>query len=177
MFTQINSLKNRKGVSPMIGYVLLVTFVIILGVVIYNWMKTYIPQEDIDCPDGTSLFIKDYTCSNSSLNITLKNNGKFSVGGYFIYATTTPQQELATKDLSFYINENFSLLSPTGVKLTGEYNSLSPNEEEVEVFDLSALTETIYTIEIVPIRWQKEGRVNRLVSCKNSKVREVVSCG
>lgn len=172
MFTQI----KKKGVSPMIGYVLLVTFVIILSVVIYNWMKTYVPQEDLDCPDGTSLFIQDYSCSNDTLSITLKNNGKFNIGGYFIYATTQPDQELATKDLTSYMTENFSSLTPTGIKLNGDLNSLIPSEEEVDVFNLSSYTGEIYSVEIIPIRWQKEGRVSRIVSCKNAKVREVVSC-
>jgi flagellin-like protein len=176
MFTQIK--KNRKGVSPIIGYVLLVTFVIVLGVVIYNWMRTYVPQQDLECPDGTSLFIQDYVyeCTENTLEITLKNNGKFNIGGYFIYASTTPEQELATRDLTTYFSENFSILSPTGVKLTGEFNSLVPNQEEVELFNLTSFTDTIYSIEIIPIRWQREGRVNRIVSCRESKIREVISC-
>lgn len=175
MFTQIKG-SSKKAISPIIGYVLLVAFVIVLGVIIYNWMKTYVPQEDLECPDGTSLFIKEYTCNNSTLNITIKNNGKFNVGGYFIYATTNPQQELATKDLSHYITENISQLNPTGVKLDGEMNSLKPTQEEIDVYDLSGANFTVYTIEIVPIRWQKEKRVNRIVSCSNSKISETISC-
>jgi hypothetical protein len=160
----------------MIGYILLVTFVIVLGVVMYNWMKTYIPQEDLNCPDGTSLFVQDYSCNSNSLNLTLKNNGKFNVGGYFIYATTSPEQKLATRDLSFYITENYSKLSPNGVKLTGDTNSLKPNQVELDNFDLSSVAETIYAIEIIPIRWQKDGRISRIVSCKDSKVRENLIC-
>lgn len=180
MFIQIkenNFVKNRKAVSPMIGYILLVTFVIVLGVLVFNWMKTYVPQDELNCPDGTSLFVKDYSCSNSSLNITIKNNGKFSVGGYFLYAATSPDQELATSDLSFYLNENFSVLSPSGIKFTGEFNSLIPNSEETDEFDLTEFTDTIYSIEIVPIRWQKEGRINRVVSCQDSRIKETITCG
>ncbi len=172
MFTQI----KKRGVSPIIGYVLLVTFVIVLGVVVYNWMKTYVPSESLECPDGTSLFVKNYSCTGNSLNITLKNNGKFNVGGYFIYATTSPEQELATRDISFYISENFSRLNPTGVKLLGEVNSLKPNQEEAEEFDFSGANFTIYSIEIIPLRWQKESRINLMVSCKESKIRETISC-
>jgi len=173
MFTRIKKIK--KAVSPMIGYVLLVTFVIVLGVIIYNWMKTYVPQEDLECPDGTALFIQDYSCDGSTLNITLKNNGKFNIGGYFIYATTSPDQELATRDLAPYIMEDFSTLSPTGIKLTGDYNSLVPNEEETDEFNITSVGE-IYSVEIIPIRWQKERRVNRVVSCKEAKIRESISC-
>lgn len=173
MFIQI---KNKKGVSPIIGYVLLVAFVIILGVIAYNWMKTYVPQEDLECPDGTSLFVRDYSCDNNTLNLTLKNNGKFNIGGYFIYVTTLPGQELATKDLSQYLDDNISRLSPTGVKLTGEMNSLKPTQEEVETYDISNANFSIYSVEIVPIRWQKENRINRIVSCTTSKVSENIVC-
>lgn len=172
MFTQT----KKKGISPIIGYVLLVTFVIILGVLIYNWMKTYVPQEDLECPDGTSLFIKDYSCDSSTLNLTIKNNGKFNVGGYFIYATTTPEQALATRDISLYIDEPVAHLNPTGIKLTGEMNSLKPTQEEIESYDISNVSFAIYSVEIIPIRWQKERRINRIVSCSNSKISEEISC-
>ncbi len=168
--------RNRKGVSPMIGYILLVTFVIVLGVLVYGWMKTYIPQNELNCPDGTSLFIKDYACSNSSLNLTIKNNGKFSVGGYFLYASTLPDQELATEDLTYYLTENYSMLAPSGIKFSGEFNSLLPNSEEIDEFNLINFEGTIYSIELVPIRWQKEGRVNRIVSCQDSRIKESISC-
>lgn len=173
MFTQT---KKRKGVSPIIGYILLVTFVIVLGVIVYNWMKTYVPQNDVECPSDTSIFIKEYSCNSESLNLTIKNNGKFNVGGYFIYATISASEELATKDLSIYLAENFSQLSPTGVKFTGELNSLKPNEEEIEEYNMSNAPD-IYSVEIIPIRWQKEGRISRLVSCANSRIKEVVVCG
>ena len=175
-FFKFNFLKNLKGVSPIIGYVLLVTFVIVLGVIIYNWMKTYVPSEGLECPDGTSLFIKSYSCENNSLEIILKNNGKFNIGGYYIYATTSAEQELATKDISFYIDEESAKLTPTGIKFTGEENSLKPNAEETEVFDLSTGNFTIYSIEIIPLRWQKENRISRIVTCSEGEVREVISC-
>lgn len=175
MFTPIK--KKKKGVSPLIGYVLLVSFVIVLGVIIYNWMRTYVPSESLECPEGASLFIKSYECNGSVLNLTLKNNGKFNIGGYFIYATTSPNQTLATRDISFYLADNLSRLSPTGVKFTGDMNSLKPNQEEIENYDFTGTDFSIYSVEIIPIRWQKERRINRIVSCSEEKIKEVISCG
>ena len=175
MFTQIKPMSKKRGVSPIIGYVLLVSFVIVLGVIVYNWMKTYVPSEGLQCPDGTSLFVKSYSCENNSLELILKNNGKFNVGGYFIYATTSADQELATRDISLYA-DNVSRLIPTGVKLSGDMNSLKPNQEETEIFDLTGTGITIHSVEIIPLRWQKEKRINRIVSCSEAKIREVLSC-
>lgn len=172
-------MKNKKGVSIMVGYVLLVTFVIILGAIVYQWMKTYVPTDEIECPDGVSIFIEDYECSGSYLNLTLKNNGKFNIGGYFIYATNSSEQELATIDLSGYHSDEDSQLAPTGIKLggiEGRDNTLTPNEEEIEIYDLSEFGDTIYAIEIVPIRWQEENNRIRLVSCSDAEIRESIVC-
>lgn len=167
--------KNKKGVSVLIGYVLLIVFVIFMGVVIYSWMKTYVPQEDLTCPDGVSLFIKDYQCDSNELNITLKNNGLFSIGGYFIRVTDNPQAGLATIDISQNITSGGEALSPTGVKFSGSENSLAPNYDEEHLFDISHLS-GIYTVEIIPIRWQEEKMRKRLVTCKTSILRENLIC-
>ena len=159
-----------------VGYVLLIVFVVFLGVVVYNWMKTYVPKGDLNCPEGTSLFIKDYNCTtNNQLNLTLKNNGKFNVGGYFIRVTNTSGVGLATIDLSKNITSGEDFLSPTGVKFGGAENSLLPNYDAIHVFDISDYT-NIYSVEIVPIRWQEEERRKRLVSCKTSIIRENLIC-
>ena len=67
----MNNKKNKRGISIVVGYVLLVSFAVFMGVVVYQWMKTFVPKETLDCPEGTSLFIKDYTykCSTGELNL------------------------------------------------------------------------------------------------------------
>ena len=76
MFTQA---KSKKAVSVIVGYVLLISFAIVIGVIVYQWMKTYVPKEDINCPDGTSLFIKRYEYTPELLTLYLKNNGKCDI--------------------------------------------------------------------------------------------------
>ncbi len=167
--------KNKKGVSVLVGYVLLITFVIFMGVIIYSWMKSYVPKNDLNCPDGTSLFIKDYECDSSELNITLKNNGRFNVGGYFIRVTDTPQAGLATIDISQNLTSGGSTITPFGVKFQGNDNSLVPTYDETHIFDISDYAQ-IYSLEIVPLRWQEEDRRKRLVTCKTSILREDITC-
>ena len=172
--------KSKKAVSVIIGYVLLVTFAVIIGVIVYQWMKTYVPQEDLNCPDGVSIFIEDYSydCSSKILIINFKNNGKFNIGGYFIHATSSPEQELATIDLSKNNTDTTSVIvGSTGIKfgLIGIDNSLKPNDVETERYNLTG-TVNIYSIEILPIRWQKEKNRNILVSCKDTKIIEGIEC-
>jgi hypothetical protein len=168
--------KSKKAVSVIVGYVLLVTFAVVLGVIVYQWMKTYVPQEDLNCPDGVSIFIEDYNCSSNILTLHFKNNGKFNIGGYFIHATDSPDEELATIDLSKDNTDNSSILR-SGIKFgnIGIDNSLKPNDEETDIYNIASIGH-IYSIEILPIRWQKEKNINTLVSCKDTKIKETIEC-
>jgi hypothetical protein len=169
---------KKKGISLMIGYVLLVSGAIIMAVVVYAWLRTYVPQDYLECPDGVSVFIHDISCIDSGdeleLNLTLKNKGRFSFGGYFIHATDSPEQELATIDLTKYLESGGSKLS-TGVKYSEDKNSLIPDDKKTNSFIISDI-EQIYSIEITPIRWQIEENKDRLVSCGDAKIKEVVNC-
>ncbi len=170
---------KKKGVSSMIGYVLLVSFILLLAVLVYFLLKTYAnPVEELKCPDETSIVVKSYQCDSTKLNLTLKNDGNFDLGGYFILATTSPNQEIATLDLSRNITSSISKLSPRGVKfgeVEGSDNSLNPNKEEKDIYDLTGL-EPIYSIEITPLRWQEENNQKLLVACTDAKIKKVLNC-
>lgn len=179
--------KSKKAVSVIVGYVILISFAIVIGVIVYQWMKTYIPEENITCPDGVSIFIESYEYNTDSnlLTLNLKNNGKFDIGGYFIYATDDPRETLATVDISKYNVESYSILKPLGIRLgpvlnPGSRNSLSPNDNEKEIYNLTNLSKTIptgmiYSVEILPIRWQIEKNRLVTVSCTDAKIREKIT--
>src|SRR3989344_4241665 len=98
--------KDKKGLSIMIGYVLLIVIAIVMSVVVYQWIKTYVPKDAPQCPDGVAIFAKDikYICEDDTLKITMRNNGRFDVAGYYLRATKTAEQELATEDLSDFFS-------------------------------------------------------------------------
>lgn len=169
-------LRDKKGVSIMVGYVLLVTFAIVIGVIVYQWIKTYVPTEALECSDGVSILFKNYSydCTNKEFKITLKNNGRFNLAGYFIHGTDDPEQELAIIDLSDYtpLGEGKG-----GTVLFGTLNSFEPNEETTNAFDLSESGVTrFYSVEIIPVRFQEEDGKNRFTICGNAKVTEDISC-
>jgi hypothetical protein len=172
--------KSKKGVSIVIGYVLLVTFAIIIGIIIYQWMKTYVPQEELNCPDDASIFIKDYAydCDSNNLTLFLKNTGKFNLGGYFIYVTNSPDVELATIEISENNTDPNSKLTPSGIKfglIGSTENSLNPDEIEIDEYNLTGIGR-IYSVEILPIRWQKQRNKEVLVSCKDVKIKKSIEC-
>lgn len=174
----IKKIESKKAVSPMIGYILLISAAILMSTLVYVWLKTYVPKEALECPDATSLFIKNYTCSLNDLNITMRNNGNFNIAGYFIRIANVSGQELATVDLSRKLKNQF------GGKIVGnsvlfsvseEGNSFTPNEEATHIFDASG-TGTIYFVELTPTRIQEQDGKTRTANCGNSKIKEEVTC-
>lgn len=167
--------KNKRGISVMIGYILLVSFAIIISITVYKILDSYAKGAEglEECPEGVSLFMTDYNCDNGKLELTIINRGRFNIGGYFIHATTSPDQGLATEDLSRTI-EGEIRISKNTVFFTE--NSFEPNDEEVKhVFDLRKITEEeIYSIDILPVIVKDE---EKIISCRNSKIKEILNCG
>lgn len=164
--------KNKRGISVIIGYLLLITFAVIISTLVYQWLRTYVPKEALGCPDGVSVSVKEISCSDGVLNITLKNNGRFNIGGYFIHATSSPEQELATLDLSKYITSGGILQGSTIIFSAGS-NLMNTDDEKTFSFNLNT---TIYSVEIIPIRYQKEDNKMRTVSCGDSKIKQSIYC-
>jgi FlaG/FlaF family flagellin (archaellin) len=168
--------KDKRGLSVIVGYILLIVLVISMAAIVYSWLKTYVPKEDLKCPDEVSVFINGYECDSNTLNLTIKNDGNFNIGGYFIRASNVPDNEVATIDLSDKITSGETTLSPTGIKTLGNGNSFAPNDQETYRFDVSSINPKIYGIEIIPIRWQEDRRRERLVSCLDARIKKALEC-
>jgi hypothetical protein len=171
--------KNKKAVSPMIGYILLVSIGVALAVIVYAWLKSYVPTDSLECPDDTSIFIKNYSCDlNNELNITIKNNGKFNVAGCFIRIANVSDQEIAQIDLSSKLKLDFGgMVVGNSIRFneTSSENSLFPEGEFNGVFDISGMGE-IYFVELTPIRIEESDGTVRTASCGNAKIREEINC-
>ena len=154
-------MKNKRAVSPIIGYILLIVITISISGGVYIWMKSYIPKETIKCPEDVSIFVNQANCTGGGiLNITIKNKGLFVVNGYYIKATTSAEQEIATLSLSGDAGY-FGLETP-----------LEPNQEDNRLFTYSG---SIYSVEITPARNQTdENGKKRLVVCGDSRIREIL---
>jgi hypothetical protein len=137
-----------------------------------------VPKDSLECSEGTSVFIKDitYSCSANRLTITLANNGRFSVDGYYIRVSNQSGDQLAVIDISLKI--------ASGGEVYGnavQFNSLSINNfkpssgERTAEFNVAGYG-TLYKVEIVPTRFQTIDNKNRFLSCGNAKVEEILAC-
>ncbi len=166
----------------MVGYILLVTLGVVMAVMVFNYLKTYVPSDNVDCPSGTSLMLKSQTCSNNQLNLTVKNNGKFNIEGMLIMASTAEDQETATHDLTQYLNKEIGdgpeAISDIGNYILYSYNGtedMKPNSEKFYVFDLNDSLE-YFNLEVIPIRFQDEEATTRFVLCGKSGLKEELNC-
>lgn len=183
MWSQIK-IKGKRGISVMIGYVLLVTFAIIISVVVYSWMQSYVPSEDVDCEDGVSLMIYDYSCDDEVLNISFRNSGRFSLAGFTIYGKNSSDVEIATIDLSKNLTgvEDSDYMSGNGRVYFGEgVNSLSPGDpfpygtDSFMVFNISSYS-SLPEIEITPLRSVERNNKPVMAVCGNARIEETINC-
>jgi len=173
--------RNRSGLSEVISYILLIAISIAMSVAVYSWLRTYVPTESVSCNDGTSIFIKNisYDCSGKTLTLTVQNNGKFGIDGYFIHVSNNPSSDaLATVDISNKIT-NGGIIFGNSIKFSNSVeNSLSPEESHntiISTFNVQSFG-TLYRVELIPFRMQDIDNKKRVVSCSDAKVTETLTC-
>jgi len=162
----------------MIGYVLLITFAIIMGGIVYQWMKSYVPTETLECPDGVAITIDEATCEEISegvfnLNLSLINNGRFDIDGYTIHAADNEFQKVATKDLSGYTRSGEE---KGGIVLYSMGFGTGDLGIDRYYWDADSGIGNIYSIQIAPIRFQEKNGKSTLVICGDAGITETITC-
>lgn len=135
---------NKKGISEVIGYVLLVVIAISLSLLVYAWLKNYMPGEIEKCSDSASLAITDYSCNEHKITLGIKNNGLFNLYGFI---ARVREEENGF----FYELKN-------GTNYFKEENGLEPNEEDIRIFSYENHTQII-EIQIQPFILGKKKEV------------------
>lgn len=168
--------KSKKAVSIMIGYVLLIVFAMIIGAVVYTWLRSYVPTEAIECPDGVSMFIKDIQCENSdggyNLTLNLTNNGRFAIDAYYLRVAENPEAVIGTRPvIEKLYGDEIDVVTGGIIVFT---NQLPPGTDAgTVVFNIG---EKAYLAEVTPIRYEVIEGKNRIAICGEAKVKESISC-
>lgn len=110
--------KNKKAVSMIVTYVLFVGLSLSLAGLVYGILKykAKLPEE-IKCPEGTSIYIVNISCGSNYINLTIKNNGFFTINGtnYVVYNMSDNELGICNQGNSSFILEpdNIHLLQVT----------------------------------------------------------------
>jgi hypothetical protein len=171
--------QNKKAVSLMISYVLLISIVLALSIGVFSWLKIMVNVEPtIDCKDDTSLVILDYKCNPSpetsepfttkNLELNLKNNGRFNIDGVIVTVSptdSTPTNYLAPDKIGGQMNGHYYFPTP-----------LEPQQEKTISFINNNYTEgtlkpmnfnNIEKIELQPFIITGGDKFERIV-CQNA---------
>lgn len=181
MLQQMNNSINKKALSEMVSYVLLISIVIVASIGVTAWIMSLVNVEPvIDCEPETSVIITDYNCSNSeniTLTLNIKNNGRFNVGGITISVgnntNSTPDTYLIAKDAPvgstpgrfWFNNRKLAPGDSAKIELTnriGDPAGFNPTE--------SALNFNITNIQIQPFIFYK----GSIVVCQGTIIKEKI---
>lgn len=81
-------MENKKAISLMVSYVLLVSIVIIVSIGVFAWLRTVANiSPPTDCKEGTSVILENYLCTSGAdggIDLYLKNNGYFNISGIIL---------------------------------------------------------------------------------------------
>ncbi|MBS3072030.1 hypothetical protein J4408_03495 [Candidatus Pacearchaeota archaeon] len=114
---------NKKGVSIMVGYVLLVVIAVSISVLVYNFLKVYVPKEKPECSKEVSLIIQEAECIISSgksyFSLTVLNKGLFNIDAMYIRLgnETRKVRQLVNDETK---NSSYSVYLPKGYLLPGQ---------------------------------------------------------
>jgi hypothetical protein len=152
-------MRNKKALSEVIGYVLLIVLGISIAGMVGIWLRMQVPQDDTGklCPEDSSLIIQDYSCrsdgTNRFLNVTIINKGFFTIDGFVLKFNNAPGSKIGIYNLG---NET-SITSIYGKKMNPEekYNfeyNLSKNSftSEGQLTGCSLACQKVYLIELQP---------------------------
>ncbi len=120
--------QNKKAVSLMLSYVILISIVIALSIAVFVWLKTVSNVNPAtDCNEGTSVILDDSVCNGAIINLTIKNNGRFNIAGVLVSVGNDTRKIPVTYLSAFEetYEDGFYFFNP----------ELSPGEKKYAVFE------------------------------------------
>lgn len=88
---------NKKGVSLMISYILLVGMMLALSAVVATWIYTQAknpPLLNKNKCEGITVLVEDISCNNGEISATVVNTGRFSIEKVYVRADTEERNVL-----------------------------------------------------------------------------------
>ncbi len=181
-------INNKKGVSEMVSYVLLVVIAIGLGALVFAYLQVYVPKDKTTCPDDTSIAIESYSCTynpsttpKQNLSLILSNKGLFTINAAYIRIGKDDRmvRELINDPRvtnnppsGFYLSSGLQAPSAPGT-VNSAFTGLKPGESTTRIYHPSQIdSKRIYEIEIQPA----VGTYNKLTICEKATIVQKITC-
>lgn len=127
---------DKKALSEMISYVLLIIIALALSAVVYNYLTSLTPKEKAECPEDISLYLSEARCNITSnkLSFEYTNSGLFKTEGIYVRFGNISSTVRKT------LNNNQPYFNPS-----------NPGENIDENLSISGYIAGNYTLEIQPL--------------------------
>lgn len=173
---------NKKGVSVMIAYALLIIIAIALSVGVYTSLKILVPDEKLECPQGVSLIIKDISClPGDKVEVTFENKGRFDVDGAYVRIANEqdgePVWEIQADESDVIVRDPgfFYFIGPNGLRVSSDSQEVRFDYSEVYSQGEAPRTNSqMYEILIEPIVRDRE--TNEIALCNEAVVSRRKTC-
>ncbi len=152
---------NKKAVSILVGYVLLILLTVSLAGLIYGFLqyRARLPEK-LSCPEDVSVYVVNYSCEDGIITFWIKNSGLWNITGvnYKFYSGISP----------CIMNETIISLEP------GLETMIQSNIGNCQINKLNKL-------EILPYIILKEigtgpAKKDKKIFCSNAKISIDVDC-
>jgi len=160
---------QKKAVSLMLSYVILISIVIALSVGVYAWIRTMaVSPEIVDCKEGTSVILDTYKCSSGNLELNIKNNGRFNVDGIILSVGNNPQQTptayLISQLTGGGLEGHYEFSSPLkpGETQNADFSNMDSNRNEIDIIEI---------ISIQPYIIENNKRIN----CQQAVITQLIT--
>jgi len=166
---------NKKAVSEILSYVMLIIIALALSVLVYAYLKVYVPKDKPICPDEISIYIKAASCKTGALgtattniSLTLENKGMFDIHGAYIRFGRNGSKVL---DL---INDplNSPSIFFTSISSPAELGLAPQRYQSGEIYSSTNYPAGNYTVEVQPAVFIGK----KLVICEKAVARQDVEC-
>jgi len=175
---------NKKGVSAVVTYVLLIVVAIGLSAIVFGFLQALIQEPEFTCPEGLALVIKDVDCTSTptgQLYITFQNKGRFEIDGVYARYSNTPGAVSSTPLVPIRDSGNTGGINEItdGQKEKGFFyfgrsipSPLRPNAEYTQLFRFTSTK--LEKIEIQPFLNLEDDR--ELGICEEKVITRTISC-
>lgn len=172
---------DKKGLTEMLSYVLLVIIAVGLSALVFTYLSVYVPKDTLQCSEDISLSLQDYSCKinpggGADLTINLANKGLFKIDAVYLRISkpdrrigeliNNPEGDINTGHCSFFLADDCTNPSNQG---------LSPSKTFTHIYTIPSKvipSAGSYSLEIQPATFVKD----ELALCSNAVIVQPITC-
>lgn len=170
---------NKKGLSEMLSYVLLIFIVVGLWSLVYVFIRANANVEaPIDCKQDTSITLEKTECYDNIVKLIIKNNGRFNISG-IIVSVGDNYQNIPTDYLAPFSIDGEIMKGQKGIYYF--IKSLAPGESSAAIFSNRKVNadggdNLMELITVIQLQAFVQYKKNKIL-CKESVIKqEIENC-